>query len=377
MTDDGAGGPREPTEHELDRMSNDERATLGSRLDGVEVVDESGSAPPGSAAERRARRLVGVLLGVSTVAAIAFVVAFVAWPWHYDPAVDPFRGSASTYYTPILGITFGVSVLALMAALLLNSKALLPDDLAVQQRHDGPSSSVTQQSTAGRLAELGDQVGIGRRSLLVRVLVVGGSALGAMAAVTLVGSFVRNPWSEGRLSPLLVTGWRSPDGERVYLRTDTGGPQSVALVRPEDVAAGGFLTVFPFRESERGSPDRLKTVLRASDDSVMLLRLRPGTPVVLRAGQEDFHYGDLYAYSRICTHMGCPVPQFEDTTLLLECPCHQTQFAADQYCRPVFGPAARPLPQLPINVDETGYLYARGDFIEPIGPGFWERRPNA
>jgi probable menaquinol-cytochrome c reductase iron-sulfur subunit len=44
-----------------------------------------------------------------------------------------------------------------------------------------------------------------------------------------------------------------------------------------------------------------------------------------------------------------------------------------QYAKPVFGPAARALPQLPITVDEEGYLIARGNFIEPVGPAFWER----
>jgi ubiquinol-cytochrome c reductase iron-sulfur subunit len=39
----------------------------------------------------------------------------------------------------------------------------------------------------------------------------------------------------------------------------------------------------------------------------------------------------------------------------------------------LFGPAARPLPQLPLTVDSEGYLAALHDFDEPVGPSFWER----
>jgi ubiquinol-cytochrome c reductase iron-sulfur subunit len=169
---------------------------------------------------------------------------------------------------------------------------------------------------------------------------------------------------------------KNEKGEKVYLRRHTGNFHDVSLVRPEDVEPGGFETVFPFRESERGDPDRLRTVLRSADDAVVLVRLPPGVAVVERAGQEDFHVGDLYAYSKICTHMGCPVSLYEQTTQRILCPCHQTEFQANEHARPVFGPGARPLPQLPLAVDERGHLYARHDFVEPVGPGFWERDPR-
>ena len=131
--------------------------------------------------------------------------------------------------------------------------------------------------------------------------------------------------------------------------------------------------MFPFRESERGNEEALSTALHRSDNPVMLLRLRPGQTVVKRAGQENFNFGDFYAYSKICTHLGCPTSLYEQQTGRLLCPCHQSQFDVFEYAKPVFGPAARALPQLPIEVDESGYLVARGDFIEPIGPAFWER----
>jgi ubiquinol-cytochrome c reductase iron-sulfur subunit len=106
----------------------------------------------------------------------------------------------------------------------------------------------------------------------------------------------------------------------------------------------------------------------------MLIRLRPGTVVTQRQGRETYHYGDFYAYSKVCTHLGCPTSLYEAQTNRILCPCHQSQFLATEYAKPIFGPATRSLPQLPITVDEEGYFVARGDFDEAVGPGFWERK---
>ncbi len=105
----------------------------------------------------------------------------------------------------------------------------------------------------------------------------------------------------------------------------------------------------------------------------MLIRLRPGTPCSwLRRGRKACNYGDYVAYSKVCTHLGCPASLFESQTNRILCPCHQSQFVATEYARPVFGPAARPLPQLPITVNDEGYFVATGDFHGPVGPAFWE-----
>ena len=370
MSEDGTT----PTEQDLDRMDVGELGRLGAVLDGVEIVDDAPRHTPGSAAERRAVRRVAAWFVLAVLGAIGFVVVYVVWPWHYT-GVGPHM-AITAWYTPMLGITFAVTVGAVAVGLVRWTELVTPRDVAVQQRHDGPSPPVAQRTAAARAVEIGEQTGLARHPLLRRTVLAAGTAIGGVLAVLAVGSLVRDPWAEGSYSPLVVTGWRSPDGERTYLRTDTGDPHSVTLVRPEDVAEGGLMTVFPFRESERGDPDRLSTVLRSADDPVILVRFAVGTPVVERAGQEDFHHGGLYAYSKICTHMGCPVSLYEQTTMRILCPCHQTEFQANEYARPVFGPGARPLPQLPIDVDERGYLYARRDFIEPVGPGFWSRNPS-
>ena len=92
-----------------------------------------------------------------------------------------------------------------------------------------------------------------------------------------------------------------------------------------------------------------------------------------RPGREDWTVDDLVAYSKLCTHAGCPVGLYQANSGLLLCPCHQSTFAVLDGARPIFGPAARSLPQLPLGLNEQGELIARGDFSGPVGPGFWDR----
>src|SRR5699024_9652315 len=107
---------------------------------------------------------------------------------------------------------------------------------------------------------------------------------------------------------------------------------------------------------------------------LILLRHEDAQKAIEREGQEEYHYGDYDSYSKICTHIGCPTALFEAQTNRILCVCHQSQFDALLYCEPVFGLAAHALPQLPITVDEECYLVAQGNFIEPVGPAFWERK---
>jgi len=91
------------------------------------------------------------------------------------------------------------------------------------------------------------------------------------------------------------------------------------------------------------------------------------------AERASWSYDGIVAYSKVCTHVGCPVALYEQQTHHLLCPCHQSQFDVTEHAKVIFGPAARPLPQLPIAVDDEGYLIAQSDFHEPVGPSFWER----
>jgi ubiquinol-cytochrome c reductase iron-sulfur subunit len=143
-------------------------------------------------------------------------------------------------------------------------------------------------------------------------------------------------------------------GRRVV--TDDGGP-----VRPDDVPVDGVITVWP--DGHAG----------AADSSTLLIRPRDFDRFEPVEGREDWTQEGIVAYSKLCTHTGCPVGLYQAESALLLCPCHQSTFEVMGGARPIFGPAARPLPQLPLALDDDGYLVADGDFSDPVGPGFWDR----
>jgi ubiquinol-cytochrome c reductase iron-sulfur subunit len=365
---------RTPTTAEVEEMSLEERARLAAELDDVEIVHNQPKFPiAGTRAEKRAERSVAMWFAISAVAGAAFFAAFIWWPYQYRAPGDP-GYSMYTLYTPVIGATFGIAVLALGIAVIAYVKKFFPDEVSVQQRHDGASDDVSRLTVLAQLTKAGQDTGIARRKLIIRAAGAAAGLFGLGLTVAAIGPLVRNPWKDGPNSPLWVTGWKSVHGETVYLRRDTGNPDEVSLVRAEDQAAGSMETVFPFREEERGDPEALQAALRAPDTPTMLIRFRPGTQVIQGPGTENYHFGDYYAYSKICTHLGCPASLYEAQTQRILCPCHQSQFLATDHARPIFGPATRPLPQLPITVNDEGYLVATGDFNEPVGPAFWELR---
>jgi ubiquinol-cytochrome c reductase iron-sulfur subunit len=192
-----------------------------------------------------------------------------------------------------------------------------------------------------------DTEAIGRRRFLGRTV---GFALGVLGLALLFPLRSLGPRPPNRL---FHTAWR--DGVRVV--RETGEP-----VRPGDVRGGEVLTVFPEGHTKDG------------DVAALLVRLDPAQlelPPQRLAETVD----GLVAYSKLCTHLGCPVGLYEQETSRVFCPCHQSAFNLLDGATPLAGPATRPLPQLPIQVGPDGVLQARGDFSAPVGPGFWER-PN-
>jgi ubiquinol-cytochrome c reductase iron-sulfur subunit len=367
----GAHAP-EVSRDDLEGMSQPQLARLASALDDVEVVHNQDPWPVrGTRAEKRAARSVTMWFLISALSGLAFLVAFLFWPYEYVPPSDPGH-SIMSLYTPIVGGTLGFSVLALGIAVIAYVKKFFPDEVSVQQRHDGPSDEVSRRTVVAQVVQAGKDTGFGRRKVIVGSAGLAAGVLGLGLGVAAVAPLVRDPWKGRDKAALWISGWAPANGEVVYLRYDTGDPEEVALVRPEDQEPGSMMTVFPFRESERGDEEALLKGLRGSDNPVMLIRLRSDAPRTWKAGQEDLHYGDYVAYSKICTHLGCPTSLYESQTNRILCPCHQSQFLATEYSKPVFGPAARPLPQLPITVNDEGYFVATGDFPEPVGPSFWE-----
>ncbi len=337
-----------PTDDELARMSREDLVVLGGKMDGVEVVYSEQPVEPGSAAERRAERQVAAAFTGAGLSALAFMVIFVAWPWQVETAGGGFNLAA--LYTPLLGLTMGLALTLVGVGVVLWAKKLMPYEVTVQERHEGASPEIERQTTAATLVSVANSTGLARRTLVKRSLGFGGLMLGLMAIFPLGGlikkpgnALFETPWEEGM--PLLAL---------------NGLP-----IRPADMRPGSLQTVFPAVQG--GS--------RSADGVAMLIRLLPEQAANLRPreGQENFHWNDFVAYSKICTHAGCPVSLYEQETALLLCPCHQSQFVATAGAKPIFGPATRSLPELPIAVDDEGYFVATSDFNEPIGPAFWER----
>ncbi|HET9138728.1 ubiquinol-cytochrome c reductase iron-sulfur subunit [Actinophytocola sp.] len=376
----GGDKPELPTEAELSDMGRDDLVRLGGKIDEVELVEYPDPWPvKGTRAERRAERQVAFWFIVSALAGLAFLGVFIFWPAKY---VQPTDEGFQAYYlfTPLLGLTLGLSILGIGLGVINYTRKFVPHEIAVQQRHDGGSAELDKKTILAQLADAGNRSTIARRSLIKRSAGAGAGIMGAGVGVFVLGGLLRNPHAQStNPDGLWHTGWMSEPGsdEKVFLRRATGDPEEVVLVRPEDLDAGSMETVFPFRESERGDHAALSEALRRSDNPVMLIRLRPedAARVIKHRGQEDYNYGDFYAYTKICSHLGCPTSLFEQRTNRILCPCHQSQFDALEYAKPIFGPATRKLAQLPIDVDpETGYFYALHDFIEAVGPAFWERK---
>ncbi|MBH0780070.1 cytochrome bc1 complex Rieske iron-sulfur subunit [Nocardia bovistercoris] len=367
----------DPTEEELDAMTRDELVRLGTQRDGVDVAYRRERFPvPGTRAEKRAEREVTFWFALSGLFAAALVGVYLFWPWEFKGEGQDKHGYY-LLYTPLVGVAFGVSVLAIGIAVVLIRKKFIPSELSIQERHDGRSPEVERRTLVAQLADAGETSTLGRRKMITRTAGAGVGVLGVGALLVFLGGMIKNPWAKGDKSPLWVSGW-TPDfpGETIYIRRDTGRIDDIVLVRPEDMDAGSMETVFPWKEKWRGDEHATLQSLRGIRNAVMLIRLRTedAQKAIKRKGQESFNFGDYFAYSKICTHLGCPTSLFEQQTNKILCPCHQSQFLATEWGKPVFGPAARALPQLPITVNTEGFLVANGDFIEPLGPAYWERR---
>lgn len=344
------GGPDDDySPEQLAAMDRTELDRLGARYDGVQVLHVEPVAPPGSPLDKRNTRKVTLWFALATVFALAFVVVYAGSGW-FLPSWEWSTGSSrwSALYTPLLGALFGASMISIGIGLVLYVKKLLPHETAVQDKHDG--SHFDRVTTGATLMSGLDNSGLPRRKMLGRTLGLLGGAFGLMLIAPL-GGFIKNP---NKGNPLGTTPW----AKGVRLVRDDGTP-----IRPADQAPGSLATVFPAVEGGDRAPDGI----------VMLIRLRPEQIAELEPanGREDFGYGDYVAYSKICTHAGCPVSLYEQETNRILCPCHQSQFDVTKGARPIFGPATRSLPQLPITLDDEGYFVARNDFAEPIGPSFW------
>ena len=379
-----------PTDEQLAAMSTEELVTLGGRIDGVETILKEPRWPiEGTRAEKRSERLVASWLLFGGIMGLLLLLAFLFWPWEYKPyGVE--GNFLYTMATPVYGVTFGLSILAIGIGAVLYQKRFIPEEISIQDRHDGQSSELDRKTAAANLVGAFEGSTVKRRKLIGMSLGIGLGAFGVGTLIAGVGGLIKNPWkpvvptADGLKAVLWTSDWTPRfKGETIFLGRATGRPGESPFVkiRPEDIDAGGMETVFPWRESDGDgttveSHERLGAIAMGVRNPVMLIRIKPVdmARVVKRQGQESFNFGELFAYTKVCSHLGCPSSLYEQQTYRILCPCHQSQFDALHFARPIFGPAARALAQLPITIDKDGYLVANGDYIEPVGPAFWERR---
>jgi ubiquinol-cytochrome c reductase iron-sulfur subunit len=278
--------------------------------------------------QRIAERRIAVLLLISILSGVGlFLVYFVL------------KGQ-----TQVEGILFAVLFACLGTAVVLWGAKLLDAREWAEERHElssGPEARRALEQAVG--AEVG--TALRRRGFLVRLLLGTGGALG-LSLLLPVLSLGPAP---GR--SLKQTAWRK--GMRVV--DPDGTPLKLG-----DLPVDGFATVFP--EGHVGEADAQALLIRVPNGLLQL-------PAARMAAAPQGHV----VYSKICTHAGCPVGLYRALERSLICPCHQSQFDVLRGAKPFFGPAARPLPQLPVAVDQAGFLVAQGDFYEPVGPAFWNR----
>ena len=280
--------------------------------------------------ERPARRRVlapAVSFLVSTVAAIGLAITY-----------------ALGGQTQLEGAFLALALGGIGVGLVSWSRRLMPDELVAEDRGRLASDPAELEALVADVTDPDD--GVERRSVLVRLLGVAAAALGG-AALFPVASLGPKPGRGLKNTPYAKGGLRLVD--------ETG-----QLVTTDRVTLNGVLTVFP--EGHEGREDA----------QTLLLHLEEGE-VTPREGREDWTVDGHVAFSKVCTHAGCPVGLFEEEGGLLLCPCHQSTFDVRDSARPIFGPASRSLPQLPLDVDADGTIIATGDFSGPVGPGFWDR----
>jgi ubiquinol-cytochrome c reductase iron-sulfur subunit len=259
------------------------------------------------------------------------------------------------FSTLSLGLAISLGLLGIGIGAVHWAKALMSDAEISEDRHPTRGSEATRAKAVDVFTLGNKESGFGRRSLLRNTL-IGALVVSPIPAVVLFRDLA--PAEEpGEL--LRHTLWEK--GKRLT-RDPSGTP-----IKASDVTYGSAFHVIP--EGLNDAEDKLEEKAKAA---VLLMRLRP-EDLNEKEDRKSWSYDGIVAYSKICTHVGCPVALYEQQTHNLLCPCHQSQFDVSNHAAVIFGPASRPLPQLPIAIDDEGYLVAQSDFKEPVGPSFWER----
>ena len=312
-------------------------------------------------AAKRAERQVSVMFLISIVGTVLFFIGY----FGVGQIGNDEAFSKIYLQNLLLGLGTALAMFGIGIGVVHWAKTLMPDTEVVEMRH-AQASDEEDRIAVGQTLSHG-----WRSSQLNRRTAILGSAGGALGlfALPLVLPVVAGLGPRPR-QELLHTNWKS--GMR--LKIDPSG----APIRAADVTQGSVFHVMPdgwvgHQAVKKHGAEAAMT--SKAKDQVILVKLDPAK--IKSQKQRDWGYEGIVAYSKVCTHVGCPVALYEQQTHHLLCPCHQSTFDMTDDCKVIFGPAKRALPQLPITVDEEGYLVASDGFREPVGPSFFERgRPG-
>lgn len=313
--------------------------------------------------EKRAERTVFTLFYISIAGSLGAVLAYMFFP------IESGELGAIRLHTMFVGLGMALALLAVGIGAVHWGKAIMADHESIDERHPVASPAPVRESAA-EVFELADkESGFSRRSL------VRNSLIGALIAFPLPGiTLLRGlaPQDEDPVEIFKHTMW----DKGIRLARDPSG----VAIKASDVTIGSAFHVIPetltheqfskLSAEERGGSEHF---LDAKAKAIVLLMRLDESELNELPERKSWSYDGIVAYSKVCTHVGCPVALYEQHTHHLLCPCHQSQFDVSDHAKVVFGPAKRPLPQLPITVDEEGYLVAQSDFHEPVGPSYWER----
>lgn len=308
------------------------------------------------AMEKRAERQVATLFGLSSVFALLFCVAYFAVGKR-----DEFIGLGALHVA--LGTTLGLSLLFIGIGAIQWSRKLMSDHEIVEYRHPAASSEEDRAEAVAALEQGIADSGIGRRPL------VRNSLLGAMGILGLPAIVALRDLGPLPGDTLAHTVWK----KGVLVVQDVDG----ARIRPQDMQIGQLVNAepslfFPGPNGEEAKYDGTALLQQKAKAAVILVRMHPDD-IKDQERAKNWGVDGILCFSKICTHVGCPISLWEQQTHHLLCPCHQSTFDLADNGKVIFGPAGRHLPQLPITVNADGYLVAQSDFHEPVGPSYWER----
>ena len=303
----------------------------------------------------RVERQVATMFTLAGLLALGACVAYFAIPRASILTVGPLTGNANNL---VIGLCLGVALFLIGAGAIQWAKKLMVDTEISEERH-------AAHSTPEQKAEIieGFQVGVAEsgftRRKLIRRSLIGAMGLLGLPAIVLLRDLGPLP---GR--SLYNTIWAK--GIRVV------NDVTLRPIKPSDLVVGQLVNAAPANLAPIEAQSDVEYQNAKAKAAVIMVRIAPNE-IRTPAGRENWGIDGILCYSKICTHVGCPISLYEQTTHHVLCPCHQSTFDLADGAKVIFGPAARPLPQLPLAVDAEGYLVAQSGFDEPVGASFWER----